>query len=595
MAVFRRAVLAGAAVVALAGPAMGQDNTGLVQGQGMFPAIANPFTASFAANEDAPLAKLTPVTDAVLGKPSDADWLMWRRTYDGWGYSPLKQINKTNVKDLKLAWSWAMAPGAAQGTPLVHDGVLFVQSWGDGVEALNAATGDLLWRYSRRAPANTTITFKRMIALYEDKVLLATSDKHLIALDAKSGKVIWDTAVEGPGGFTSGPMALKGKAIIGATNCNTARCFITAHDIKTGKEVWRFQTVAAPGETGGDTWNGIPVEDRFGGSSWTSGAYDPGTGLLYWGVGQPYPWNEFARGTSKDNTRSEVQALYTNNTLALDPDTGKLKWNYSHLSNDSWDMDYVFERTLVDIPVKGQMRKLSVTSGKMAIIEGLDAKTGQFVFAKDLGLQNVVKSIDPATGAKTINPDVIPYPNKTVTICPHAGGARSVGATAYDPTTKTLFLPLTESCADMTAGLKAPGEKTAPSRFVLRLREGSDGNLGRLEAVNLATQKVAWTHRERAPQSTGSLPTAGGLVFQGGFDRYFKAYDSSNGKELWRTRLADMPNSQPISFSAGGKQYIAVTTGAGGSFTRTWGNLVQDLRNPPAGGAAVYVFELPEK
>src|SRR5205823_208356 len=182
-----------------------------------------------------------------------------------------------------------------------------------------AANGDLLWRYTRQLPRGTTIKYKRMIALYDDKVVLATSDKHLVALNAKTGKVVWDQAVAGPGEFTSGPMALNGKAIIGATSCVTSRCSITAHDMKTGAEIWRFQTVAAPGEPGGDTWNGIPVEDRFGGAAWTSGSYDPDTKLLYWGVGQPYPWNEFARGTSADK-RTETQALYTNNTLALDPE-----------------------------------------------------------------------------------------------------------------------------------------------------------------------------------------------------------------------------------------------------------------------------------
>lgn len=582
--------LRGAALGAVAMAAM----AGSAWGQGMFPAAPDAFSPKLVAAENAPLTKLTPVTDAMLRNPPASDWLMWRRTYNGWGFSPLTQINKANVKDLRVAWSWSLPPGATEDTPLVHDGVLFVQSYGDGVEALNAANGDLLWRYTRQHPRGTTIKFKRMIALYDDKVVVATSDKHLVALDAKTGKVIWDQAVAGPGDFTSGPMALNGKAIIGATSCNTSRCAITAHDMKTGAELWRFQTVAAPGEPGGDTWNGIPVDERYGGAAWTSGSYDPDTKLLYWGTGQPYPWNEFARGTSTDK-RTETQALYTNNTLALDPDTGKLVWHYSHLPNDSWDMDYVFERTLIDVPVGGKTRKLSVTSGKMAILEGLDAKTGQFVFAKDLGLQTIVSHIDPKTGQKTINPAVVPFLNKPVTFCPHPGGARSVGVTAYNPMTKLLYVPLTESCTEMTALPKPPGEKTAPSRFILKLREGSDGNLGRLDAVDLAGQKVAWSHRERAPQSTGALPTAGGVVFQGTLDRYFKAYDAVTGKELWKVRLNDVPNAPPITYSVNGKQYVAVTTGAGGSFTRTWGNLVSDIRPSLQGGASVWVFELPDR
>jgi alcohol dehydrogenase (cytochrome c) len=567
---------------------------GAAGAQGMFPAKPDPFSPKLIAQEDAPLAKLTPVTDAMLASPPEQDWLMWRRTYNGWGFSPLGQINKDNVKGLQLAWAWALPNGAEEGEPLEHDGVLFVQSYGDGMEALNAANGDLLWRYTRPLPKGTTTYFKRMIALEGERVFLATSDRHLIALDARSGQLAWDHAVPGDGSYTSGPMALNGKIIIGATNCVTSRCFISAQDAADGHELWRFYTVAAPGEPGGDTWNGLPVEERFGGSAWTSGSYDPDTRLLYWGVGQPYPWNPFARGTSPVKPGQNNDALYTDNTLALDPDTGKLAWHYSHLPNDSWDLDYVFERVLIDAPVKGVMRKLAVTSGKMAIIEALDAKTGKFVFAKDLGIQTVVSKIDPVTGKKTINPAVIPELNKPVVFCPHPGGGRTPMPTAYDPQTRLLYLPLQEHCTEMVASPKEPGEKTAQSRFTLQLKDGSDGNLGRIDAVNLETGQVAWSHRERPPQSTGVLPTAGGVLFVGSLDRYFSAYDVSTGALLWRVRLNDVPNGPPISYSVGGRQYVAVTTGSGSPFTHTWGNLVKDIRTPPGGGSTLWVFALPE-
>ena len=568
---------------------------GAAQAQGMFPAKPDDVAPRLTQQENAPLAKLTPVTDAVLRDPPPGDWLMWRRTYDGWGYSPLDQINRGNVKTLGLAWSWALPNGATEDTPLEHDGVLFMQSFGDGVEALNAANGDLLWRYVRPTPKGVTMYFKRMIAIYGEAVLLATSDKHLVALDMHTGKVLWDQAVAGDGSYTSGPMALNGKVFIGASNCVTSRCSITAHDAATGRELWRFYTVAAPGDPGGDTWNGLPVDQRFGGSAWTSGSYDPATNLLYWGVGQPYPWNAFARGTSPLKPGANNDALYTDNTLALDPDTGKLVWHYAHLPNDSWDMDYVFERELIDLPVDGKMRRLAVTSGKMAIIEALDARTGKFVFARDLGLQNIVQSIDPKTGRKTINPAVIAQINQTVTICPHPGGGRSTGATAYDPQTGLLYVPLQEHCTDMTPGPREPGEKTAPSKFVLELKPGSDGDLGRLDAVDLATGKTAWSRRERAPQSTAALPTAGGLVFEGDLDRYFTAYDAATGAPLWRVRLNDVPNAPPITYSIGGRQYVAVSTGSGSPYTHTWGNLVPDIRTPPGGGATLWLFELPQQ
>ncbi len=312
-------------------------------------------------------------------------------------------------------------------------------------------------------------------------------------------------------------------------------------------------------------------------------------------MGQPYPWNAFARGTSPLKPGQSNETLYTNNTLALDPGTGRLVWHFAHLPNDSWDMDYVFERELIDLPVDGKLRKLTVTSGKMAILEGLDAKTGKFVFAHDLGIQTIVQKIDPKTGKKTINPAAIPEIGKPVEFCPHPGGGRSPNATAYDPQTGLLYLPLQEHCTIMTALAREPGEKTAASNFTLELKPGSQGNMGRLEAFDLKTGQSAWSRRERAPQSTAVLPTAGGIVFVGDLDRYFTAYDAKTGETLWRVRLNDAPNGPPITYSVNGRQFVAVTTGSGSPFTRTWGNLVPDIRMPPGGGSTLWVFALPEQ
>jgi alcohol dehydrogenase (cytochrome c) len=593
----RRWLAIAAACLAAAAGAASAQVPGQGESRGMFPAKPDPFTPKLIEQEDAPLARLKPVTDAVLADPPASDWLMWRRTYDGWGYSPLDQINKSNVKGLTLAWAWALPNGATETEPLAHDGVVFIQSWGDGVEALNAANGDLLWRFTRPEAKGTQLYFKRFMALGGDKLYLATSDRHLIALDTRTGKPEWDHEVTGDGSFsfTSGPMVLNGKVIIGASNCVTMRCFIAALDGNDGHELWRFYTVANAAEPGGDTWNGIPDDERYGGSAWTSGSYDPQTKLLYWGVGQPYPWDAFARGTSPLKPGQNNDALYTDNTLALDPDTGKLVWHYSHLGNDSWDLDYVFERELIDVPVKGKPRKLVVTAGKLAIIEALDAKTGKFVLAKDLGIQTVVSKIDPVTGAKTINPAVIPEIGKPVVFCPHSGGARSTPASAYDPQTRLLYMPWVEHCTQMIAADKLPGSKTANASFTIQLKDGSDGNLGHLDAVNLETGQVAWSHRERTPQSTGALPTAGGIVFEGSVDRYFSAYDAVTGALLWRTRLNDVPNGPPITYSVGGREYVAVTTGSGSPFVRTDGNLLKDVRIPPSGGATLWVFALPDQ
>jgi alcohol dehydrogenase (cytochrome c) len=564
-----------------------------VLGQGMFPAAPNPFSPEYQARLEAPLGKLTAVTEEMLRNPPPDEWLLWRRTYDGWGFSPLQQITASNVGNLQLAWSWSMTNGASETTPIVHDGVLFIQNYGDSVDALNAESGDLLWRYERPAPQGANRGFKKMMAIYGDRLFLATSDHGLVALDMKSGKVAWEHPVSGEGMFTSGPMIADGVLMIGTTACVTSRCFISGYDPATGNELWRFYTVAASGEPGGKTWNGLPDDARFGGSSWTSGSYDPRTRIAYWGVGQPYPWSGAARGTNVRKRGWTNELLYTDNTLALEPKTGKLIWHHSHLPNDNWDMDYVFERHLIDLKINGTSRQIVVTTGKLGIIEGIDAQSGKFVFAHDLGLQNIVSRIDPLTGDKTINPAVVPTADNTVMMCPHPGGARNFGATTLDPRTKILYLPMQENCADMTSVPREPGEKTNFPHYVLRLRPGSDGQLGRLQAFNLETGKPVWAHRERAPMSSGALATAGGLIFQGTFDRYFKAFDSATGAELWQTRLNDMATSYPITFSVKGTQYVAISSGSGNPYSNTWGSLVPEMRRPPGGGSVLWVFRLP--
>ena len=340
------------------------------------------------------LSGLTPVTDAVLTNPPPSDWLQWRRTYDGWGYSPLDQINKSNVKNLKPAWTWSLTSGVTEIAPLIHDGVLFVTNAGDKIQALDAATGDLLWDYRRDVPAKLiaeggNTLAKRNMALYGDNLYIATSDAHIVALDAKTGKVVWDhTVADWNKGwrYSSGPHVAGGKIVIGMSGCNAAQgggCFITGHDAKTGAEVWRVYTLAQTGDPNEHSWNGLPLEKRFGGSAWIAGSYDPVLNTLYYGVGQPNPWIAEIRGTLPKKDGFDNAALYSDSTLAIDPDTGKVKWYFQHLENDSDDLDYSYERILVDIPVNGQMRKATITAGKIAIIEAIDRTNGEFLWAKE--------------------------------------------------------------------------------------------------------------------------------------------------------------------------------------------------------------------
>ena len=319
---------------------------------------------------NASVTNYKPVTDAMLLNPDPADWLMWRRTYNGWGYSPLDQINKTNVKDLKVAWTWSLTPGATETTPIVHDGILYVFNYADKVQALNAATGDLIWQYTRALPAKLVteggqFLGKRNMAIYQDKLFVATSDAHIVALDAMTGKVVWDHANASGDWtkgwrYTGGPMIVHGKLIQGMTGCGNAEpggCFITGHDVNTGEELWRVWTIAHPGDPNESTWNGVPLESRWGASAWISGAYDPELNTIYMGTGQPYPWIAEMRGTLPKKDGFQNSALYSDSTLAIDPDTGKLKWYHQYLENDTWDLDYVYERLLIDLPVNGEPRK----------------------------------------------------------------------------------------------------------------------------------------------------------------------------------------------------------------------------------------------
>jgi alcohol dehydrogenase (cytochrome c) len=549
-----------------------------------------------------PLDKITPVADARLINPPAADWLTWRRTYDDFGFSPLTQINKNNVKDLRVAWSWSLPNGPNEATPLVHDGVLFVHGYRDNVQALAAATGDLLWQYSRKLPPELQTGFglallKRNIAIYGNKILLAASDLHVVALDVKTGKVVWDHAIaDDKKGrrITGGPLAAKGKVMVGTTSELPGGNFIVGLDMETGDEAWRFRTIAQPGEPGGESWNGVPPERRKGASSWTAGSYDPELNLAYFGIAQTYDTGPLMPPSKLPGVTND--ALYTDSTVALNPDTGKLVWYFQHQPNDQWDLDWVFEQQIIPLPVNGVTRKLVVTSGKPAIYDAVDAETGKYAFSIDLGLQNFVTAIDPKTGAKTIDPTKIPN-GETVMVCPNAGaGAKSWLPGAYDPNTKMLYTPLMESCMYLIP--VGPGERGLMSsgvRWTQLARPDSDGKYGRLEAVNLETKKVAWVDRQRAPRSTGILATAGGVIFAGSTDRVFAGYDEMTGKELWRARLNDPPTSAPITYAVNGKQYVAVIAGNGGPGASSHQALVPEIRNSAGGEATIWVFELPKK
>jgi PQQ-dependent dehydrogenase (methanol/ethanol family) len=548
-----------------------------------------------------PLDKIRPVTDAMLTRPPEGEWLSWRRTYDAFGFSPLKKINRTNVNELRVAWGWSLPNGPNEATPLVHDGVMFLHSHGDKVQALDAATGDLLWQYSRRLPKGVAASVKRSISIFGTRLYVPTSDAHVVALDVKTGKVVWDQVVADPKkGYrmTGGPLVARGKVMVGTTGRAEGGNYIAALDAETGKEAWRFYTIARPDEPGGNSWNGLPLEKRNGGSVWIPGSYDPVQNLAFFAPGNTYDTGPLRTLVSQPGVTND--ALYLDSTLALDPDTGKLAWHFQHQTNGQWDLDWAFERMVVQLPVNGDVQSVVVTAGKQMIFDIVETETGKYVssfdVARELGLQNVVTGIDPKTGAKTVDASLIPGDGQTKTVCPHVDGGRDWMPTSYDSSTKMLFIPWVEACMDMVPVAQGErGSLTTGVRWTVRPRAGTDGKYGRLQAINLQTKKTAWAVRQRAPVTSGVLATAGGLVFVGGLDRVFSAYDALTGAQLWKTRLNDVPASVPISYSAKGQEFVATVVGPGGSQSNAYTMLVPEMRNPPDHGAAIWVFEVPAK
>jgi alcohol dehydrogenase (cytochrome c) len=561
----------------------------------------SPYVAKPPLDRPTPLDDYAPVTDELLRAPPPDEWLMWRRTYDTHGFSPLSQIHARNVQRLQIAWTWSLPPGSNESVPLVHDGVLFAWAFGDELQALDAKTGDLLWHYTHPLEQGAAPNHKRGIALYGANVYAGTSDAHVIALDAKTGKLVWDTEVADFSrreSISAGPLVARGKVMIGTTGTGVGAALggpqIVALDAASGEVQWRVPTIARPGTPGGDSWNGVPLEQRSGASVWNTGTYDAETGLALFGTGNTYDTGPLLNPAGEPNVSNA--ALYTNTTLAIDPGDGRLVWHFQHFPNDQWDLDWAFERQLVRLPVLGRQRSLVLTAGKLGIYEALDAATGDFAFAYDLGLQNVVTAIDPETGAKTVNQELVPGDGRIKMVCPHGAGAKNFLPASYDAANRRLIVPLAEACMDVfpVPGGGGGGALSSGVNWGIRPTPESDGNYGRLVALDLAKHELRWIARQRAPQTSGVLATAGGVAFAGALDRFVRAYDAATGDVLWSVRLNDVSSSSPLTYSIDGRQYVAFVVGQGGFHAASYAALVPELKSPPDRGAALWVFALPE-
>lgn len=529
-------------------------------------------------------SKSTAAGAGNLSNPAAADWPMFRRTYDSWGYSPLDQINKTNVSDLQFEWSVPVAPGRLESAPIVQDGVMYVAQPNDIVQAINAKTGDLIWQYRRELPDDVDeVQFPvepaaRNLAIFGGKVFATTSDAYVIALEAKTGKLAWETQV---GDYlqtthAAGPIVVKDKVITGRI-CKSGPCYIVAQDANTGTEVWRTQ-LADDG-----SWGNTPTDQRSTAGAWMVASYDPELDLLY-------------MGTSYALSPTTGNALYTNSTLAIKPDSGEIAWHFQHLPKDRWGFDHVFERLILSTEVSpdasavkwinpqikaGETRKvISGVPGKTGLVYTLDAKTGEFLWARETVPQNIIANLNPQTGEPTFNPAAQPKDGSTVQVCPSRLGGKSWTASAYSPSTKALYVSVYDTCM----AFREVGNyqnQTAPNT-----------KLGHLEAISVSTGKTLWKYTQDAPLGS-VLTTAGGLVVVGDFNRRMHVLDQESGKVLFETVLAGPITGYPISYSVEGKQYLAVT-GGGGTELEKLSELLPNYK-PLPGVNSVYVFDIPSK
>jgi alcohol dehydrogenase (cytochrome c) len=543
-----------------------------------------------------------PVTSQMLLNPGPDDWLMFSRTYDAQRHSPLKQITKQNVGQLREAFKRELGQGPHESIPLVYRGVMYLLLPGATLQAIDATTGALIWEHKRPSGRGTAKT----IAIYDDMIYQTAPDGMVVALDARTGAVRWETKTTGR--LTSGAVVVDGKVISGrACAPRNEDCYIVAHDAKTGKELWKFFTAARSNEPGGETWGGAPNETRAASTWGLAGAYDPARRRLIWGVANPTPNTRANRhgGNSAAIPSSSPADLYSNSTIALDIDTGKLAWYYQHLPGDDWDEDYTNERTLFRTAVspdpkfvkwinpdvrRGEQRNVSAMVGEGGGLFMLDRDNGQFLWATPFPFDTpsfLISNIDGKTGRVHLNENVMfKGDNDRRVIC--FWNTRSYYPNSYHPGLNSLYVPYVENCLDMTTA--GPGGNPRERRVGIP-REGSKPDeWSGLTRINMSTGEITYLHKQRAPSQGAVVTTASNLLFWGDLDQKFRAFDAESGKVLWETTLGGPVQNSTITYAVNGKQYVAVMTGIGGI---TAGLLDQAQIKPNRSYNALYVFALP--
>ena len=514
-------------------------------------------------------AEYAPVTDARLTNPAPENWLMYRRTYDSQGYSPLDQINAENVAGLKPLWTFStgMREGH-QAPPVVNDGAMFVTTPNNHLLALDAASGKQRWRYQRDLPEDLSQMHptNRGVALYGKLVFMATADCYLVALDAATGDVVWEAEVEDYGrGYymTLAPLAAEGKVMVGVSGGEFGiRGFVAAFDAASGEPAWKAYTIPSPGEPGSESWpgdswktGGVPV--------WITGSFDPATKLSYWGTGNGGPWTGDVR--AGDN-------LYATSVIALDVGTGEMRGHHQYHWNDSWDWDEVSAPLLIDFERAGRTIAGLVHPGRNGYLWFLERRSDgaiAYVDAKAYVKQDVFTALDPDTGRPSYDEAKKPRIGAPATFCPSHWGGKDWPPAAFSPRTRLLYVPANDNVCATLGGV---AEEYRPGRtfmgadtetFTLVV-DADAPSIGELQAWHVDTFEEAWTVPFESHNWGPVLATAGDVVFMGGTaDRYFRAFDANTGAELWKQRTNSGVTGVPSSYAVDGKQYVAVLAGWG--------------------------------
>ena len=536
-------------------------------------------------------AGLPPVTPARLVESPNAaaDWLLYGGNYANWRYSALADVNRENIGKLVPVWIFqAGVQGQVAVSPVVADGVMYFTAAYNNLYALDAVSGKLLWHYEHQMPSDLRLCCgpaNRGVAIVGDKLYMATLDARLIAFERTTGKVIWNIVMDDyKTGYsaTGAPLVIKDMVIIGSGGGEfAARGFIDAYDVDTGQRRWRRYTVPTAGEPGVETWAGESWKTG-GAPAWGTGTYDADLNLLYWSTGNPSPlFNGDAR--TGDN-------LYSDSVLALNPDTGELRWHFQYTPHDVWDYDATNGLIVIDLKHAGKTVRAIAQPNRNGYLYVLNAATGKFINgAQYVEKLNWAKGLD-ANGRPRVDKSLYPVADTARgMVCPGSLGGNNGSFTyAYSASTRLMYVPTIESCLAL---VKEGGAFKRGDVYLGGSIGDTDGttlkSYGHLSAIDPESGKIKWRYRDKYPLVGGALATAGGLVFTGNQEGYALALDDTSGKVLWKFQTGSGIRSQPITFKLDGRQYVAIASGTGGI-------AVSMIGEPPLRtlGSALLVFAL---